>query len=145
MEWSFPYCNDQQDGSAWAVFGAPIPYERFAGFSLEYNFVPLFYILNVMVAFGIALPLVRWTAEHFARGWPRAAYGAMSVCGLVLCIVMSAHHSLLIGTGLWHPVASVVRAPYDSYGELRPVRISLGRHHDCAPSAFWFERRWYAR
>lgn len=141
LEWSFPYCNDQSDGPAWAVFGAPIPYERFAGNSLEYNFVPLFYLLNVIVAFAIALPLVRWTVEHFARRWPRAIlYSSISISGLVLCVVMSARHSLLIGTGLWRPVASIVIPPYDSYRVLRPVRISLGRHYGCVPSTFWFAR-----
>jgi hypothetical protein len=142
VEWSFPYCNDQSDGPGWAIFGAPIPYERFAGNSLEYNFVPLFYIVNVLVAFAIALPLVRWTAEHYSRRWPRAIYGTISVSGILLCIVMSVHHVFLVGDGLWRPVASVVFPPYDSYRVLRPVGVSLGRHCSCVPSTFWFARTW---
>ena len=77
IEWSFAYCNDPQDGPASAIFGAPFPYERWWGASsMVYEFVPHFYVLNVLVLFGIALPIVRWTAERLARRSPRAAYRA---------------------------------------------------------------------
>lgn len=144
IEWSFPYCNDPQDGPASAVFGAPIPYERWWGASsLVYEFVPHFYGLNILVLFAIALPIVRRAAEHLERRWPRA-YGAIAICGAVLCALVVARHALVLATGLWRPVASIERPPYDSYEVLRPVGMSFERHYDCTPSELWFPPKWHA-
>lgn len=145
IEWSFPYCNDRQDGPASAVFGAPFPYERWCGAtSLVYDFVPLFYVLNVLILFSIALHIVRRTAEHLARRSPRAAYGTIAVCGALLCWLVTARHVLLLAIGFWFPVASIEKPPYDSYDVLRPVGVSFGRHYDCTPSKFWFPPKWHA-
>lgn len=138
IEWSFPYCNDPQDGPVSAVFGAPFPYERWWGASsFVYEFVPHFYVLNVLVLFGIALPVVRRAAEHLARRWLRA-YSAIAICGAVLCALVIARHAFVLATGLWRPVASIAKPPYDSYDALRPIGMSFERHHDCTPSKFWF-------
>jgi Na+/proline symporter len=145
IEWSFAYCNDPQDGPASAVFGVPFPYERWSGASsLAYNFVPHFYVLNLLVLFGIALPIVRRTAEHLARRSPRTAYRAIAVCGVLLCALVTGRHALVLATGLWDPVASIEKPPYDSYDALRPVGVSFDRHYDCTPSKFWFPAKWHA-
>jgi hypothetical protein len=145
IEWSFAYCNDPQDGPASAVFGVPFPYERWSGASsLLYDFVPHFYVLNVFVLFGIALPIVRRTAERVARRSPHAAYRTIAVCGVLLCALVTGRHLLVLATGWWDPVASIERRPYDSYGALRPVGVSFDRHYDCTPSKFWFPTRWHA-
>lgn len=144
VEWTFPYCNDPQDGPASAVFGAPIPYERFSGFSLEYDFVPHFYVLNIIVLAGIALPVIHGTAAYLARGFSGGVYRLLAQCGLLLGAAVCARHALVLFLGLWHPVASIEHLPYDSYRELRPVRISLGRHYDCSRSTFWFGPKWRA-
>src|SRR5689334_18455159 len=55
VEWSSRSCNDPQDGPVWAVFGAPLPYERFSGVSSEhYDFVPYLYLLNIVILSGLA-------------------------------------------------------------------------------------------
>jgi Na+/proline symporter len=137
IEWSSAYCSNPYDGPASAVFGAPFPYERWSGASsLLYVFVPRLYVLNILILFGIALPVVRWTAERLARRSSRAVYRALAIGGVLLCGLMAARHAL--GIGLWQPVASIVSPPYESYEGLRPVGVSLGRHYDCTPSEFWF-------
>lgn len=145
IEWSFAYCNDPQDGPASAVFGAPFPYERWSGASsLVYEFVPHFYVLNVLALFSIVLPIVRRTAERLALRSARAAYGSFAVCGVLLCAMVTARHALVLAAGLWLPVASIEKPPYDSHDALRPVGVSFGRHYDCTPSKFWFTPRWHA-
>jgi hypothetical protein len=139
LEWSFAYCNNPQDGPASAVFGSPLPYERWSeASSLAYVFVPHLYVLNVLALFGIVLPVVRQIAEHLARRSARAVYGSLGVCGALLCTLVTARHALVLATGLWIPVASIEQPPYDSYDALRPLGVSFGRHYDCTPSKFWF-------
>lgn len=145
VEWSFAYCNDPQDGPISAVFGAPLPYERWWGVSsLVYEFVPHFYVFNVLVLFGILLPVVHRIAEYLARRSPRAAYRAIKVCGVLLCMLVIARHALVLAAGLWLPVASIEKPPYDSYNAFRPVGVSFERDYDCTPSKFWFPPRWHA-
>jgi hypothetical protein len=89
IEWSFSYCNDPQDGPASAVFGAPLPYERWGGASsLVYEFVPHFYVFNVLVLFCILLPIVRRTAEYLACRSLRMASRTIEVCGVLLCVLV---------------------------------------------------------
>lgn len=145
IEWSFPYCNDPQDGPASAVFGAPLPYERWSvATSLAYDFLPRVYLVNIVICFAVSLPLVRYLAERMATRSPQVVYGTLGVTGFVLCGLVVVHHWFVLATGLWCPVASINFPPYDAYEELRPVGISLGRHYDCTPSSFWFPSQWQA-
>jgi Na+/proline symporter len=145
IEWSFAYCNDPQDGPVSAVFGFPFPYERWSGASsLLYDFVPHLYVLNLLILFGIALPIVSRTAEYLARRSPRRVYRAFAVWGVLLCALVTGRLALVLATGFWDPVASIEKPPYDSYGGLRPVGVSFDRHYDCTPSKFWFPAKWHA-
>ena len=75
LEWSFPYCNDPQDGPASGVFGFPFPYVRWGGFSsLIYVFMPHLYAVNLLVRSALALVLVRAIVGRLASvsatsGW----------------------------------------------------------------------------
>jgi hypothetical protein len=134
LEWSFPYCNRQEDGPASAVFGLPFPYERWSGAtSLQYEFMPHLYALNLVLWLCLAWPLfrvlTRTRAVHRLR---------LVIVGALLCAAIVVWKTLVLVEGAWQPVRSITHAPYDAYGELRPVGIALGRHYECTPSAFWF-------
>src|SRR5215213_2704272 len=67
IEWSFPYCSSQEDGPASAVYGMPLPYIRWAGVSsMEYELMPLILILNLVILFAVAFPLVSWAVKKVA-------------------------------------------------------------------------------
>jgi hypothetical protein len=140
IEWSFPNCSSSWDGAAPAVFGAPLPYQRWAGASLEYTFVPHLYALNVLLIFGLTLFVVHGSTARLAKRWPRRTSLALFIPGMVLCIGLLGLEISALG-GLWHPVASIETLPGESLRDLRPLRVTTGRHYDCRPSwlsAFWF-------
>lgn len=137
VEWSFPYCNDPRDGPASAVYGAPLPYERWSGASsLQYDFVPHLYILNLGILCAATWPLFR----RLSHRWSAVNDRRIGMLGLSLCLLVGGWHIFYLSSNLGSPVASLEHAPYDSYRELRPVGVALimERHYDCSPSSFWF-------
>jgi hypothetical protein len=67
IEWSYPYCLSPVDGPASAVFSVPFPYVRWTGVSsLEYEFMPLVYVLNIPALSALVWPLTRLL--HSQRG-----------------------------------------------------------------------------
>jgi hypothetical protein len=142
IEWSFPYCSAQEDGPAAAVFGMPFPYIRWSGVaSLEYEFVPLVYALNVLALLALAWPLTGLLLRSFGerRSGIRIAMGAI---GLAFALVVSAGIAFLIGVGAWHPAASMRLYGQDTYFDLRPLRFTMmDLHYDCTPSEAWFPTR----
>lgn len=140
IEWSFPNCSDPWNGPSPAIFGAPIPYERWGGSSLEYVFMPHVYLLNVALLMVVVFPFARGFSKVLARRWPQLTYRGLIASGLLLCIGVLGVQVLALGT-FWHPVTSIADLPGDSWRELRPIRVTMGRHYHCAPSAistFWF-------
>ncbi|MEZ4302070.1 MAG: hypothetical protein R3B70_44480 [Polyangiaceae bacterium] len=139
VEWAAPDCNDPQDGPVYALFGAPLPYERFSGASsMMYDFVPWMYVINI----GILSLLLWWGirgVEKRIRGrMPRWVTGAAVASGGALAALSLAVHGVWIGLGMWYPVETPHAISYRAYHELRPVGVALGRHYDCKASTFWF-------
>jgi hypothetical protein len=137
VEWSFPYCKDQGDGPAHAVFGV-IPYEHFSGYSsLVFTFQPVLYVANLFVTTllcaGMLLALHRWTRSLGDRGVSRT----LGVVGGLLVAATGARHLVMVEIGLWQPVPAL-DAP-DPWYHLRPVGLALGRHERCTPSKVWFD------
>lgn len=134
LEWSFPYCNDQSDGPASAVFGAPFPYTRASGAtSLEFETVPYLYVLNLAFWCLLAWPLVR---RLVARASGRPAQIATVGGGVLLCAVVVIWN--LVGCrAVWSP-AQLMDEPWEAYRQLRPVGFAIGRHTECTPSTWWF-------
>ncbi len=144
IEWSFPYCNDPQDGPSSAVFGLPLPYERWNMVSsLQYEFMPHIYAINVLVLAALMVPLVRYVAGRLADRSPRRTR-AIAVCIFALGVVGVSWHGLALAAGWWQPTVSIYHPPYDSLAELRPVGVSFGRHYDCTPSSYWFPAHWHS-
>ena len=143
IEWSFPSCSSQEDGPAAAVFGMPFPYIQWGGVSsLEYDFMPLVYALNVLALLALFWPSIRHLLGLFAerRSGIRTALGAS---GLALALVVSAGIVFLIGIGAWQPAAHVGLYGEDRYFDLRPLRFTLNDlHYECTPSQAWFPDRW---
>jgi hypothetical protein len=146
LEWSSPACNDPQDGPVSAVFGAPLPYERFSGgHSMHYYFVPHLYLLNLLFLSAIAWPLVLHVGGRAARRWPQLTRGGMALAGALLCAAVNSLHVFEMAMEEWSPVMSLAQTPdetsYEPYRGLRPVGVSIGRHYDCTRSTFWFALR----
>lgn len=74
IEWSFPYCSSQEDGPESAVFGMPLPYIRWTGVSsLEYELMPLIWVLNIVILSAIAFPFVSWAVKKVGYSRSRQA------------------------------------------------------------------------
>jgi hypothetical protein len=142
IEWSFPYCSSQEDGPAAAVFGMPFPYIQWGGVSsLEYDFMPLVYALNVIALLALAWPLTGLLLRPFGerRSGIRIALGTI---GLALALVVLASTAFLIGVGAWQPTASIRLDGQDTYFDLRPLRFTMNDlHYGCTPSHAWFPIR----
>jgi drug/metabolite transporter superfamily protein YnfA len=137
VEWSSPYCNRQDDGPGWAIYGV-IPYERFSGVSsMVYDFQPASFAANLALLWvlcgAVALALYVWT-PLFAR--PDRARRVAAV-GMVAAALMGAYYVALYSLGWWIPVPSLTDSRYDT--QIRPVGLSVGdRAYECTPSQFWF-------
>jgi hypothetical protein len=143
LEWSFQYCTDPQDGPPSAVFGAPLPYERWNGVSsLQYEFAPHLYVLNIVLVSIVLFPAVRYALVSLGRRPGRLAYRLLKLTGVLLLLTNLASACFALAGGLWQPVFDISHPPYDSYTEFRPVRATLHRHYDCTPSSFWFGPHW---
>lgn len=135
LEWSFPYCHNAEDGPLSAVFGFPLPYTRWSGVSsMEYDFVPYFYLLNVLI---YAAPLV-WAQRWLLRGRPRWVGLVAQVVGGVVVAAGVARASVFLFFSLWVPAFSISMPPYDHLYDLRPVGWVDRPHYACTPSEFWF-------
>ena len=143
IEWSFPYCSSQEDGPAAAVFGMPFPYIQWSGVSsLEYDFIPLVYVLNVLALLALAWPLTRLLLRFFVerRNGIRIVLGTI---GLAVALVVLAGIAFLIGVGVWQPTASIRLYRQDTYFDLRPLRFTINDlHYECTPSHAWFPNGW---
>ena len=137
IEWSAPYCNIQDDGPAWAVYGV-VPYERFSGVSsLVYDFQPILFGINLLVLWALcgaaALTFCRWAPSLLRPERVRVA-AMVAIVGVAL---VGIYRVGLYSTGWWTAVRSL--SDSYSYDELRPVGLSVGhRAYACTPSPFWF-------
>ena len=141
VEWTYPYCLDRSDGPAYAALGMPLPYWMWNGVvSLEHDFMPHVYVVNLILLGLLVFPLVRWLITK-RPGWLRRLLGAVG------CVLLFAHIALtvfLISVGYYRPVTSLGLDGYIRYSDFRPIRISSVRSNApaCTPSPFWFPDGW---
>lgn len=141
IEWSFPYCLSQADGPASAVFGMPLPYIRWSGSSsLEYWFMPLVYVINVLALSALAWPFTRLFLRLLGgRPGIRTSFGLI---GLTLALLVTASLAFSVCVKAYRPTASLRLFPYDTYFDLRPIRFTVNDlHYQCTPSPAWFPDR----
>lgn len=138
LEWTFPYCSDMWDGPSSAVFGMPLPYERWSGASsLVYDVMPHAWLLDLLLLSLLAYRPARWVWMRAPRRIQRFLGGTAAAVSLVsLAFVLQS-----IRDGRVSFVHSIAFPPYDTFAKYRPVALVVGRHHDCTPSAWWFGDR----
>ena len=144
IEWSFPYCTNQEDGPASAVFGMPLPYVRWSGVSsMEYFYMPSIFVLNIIILFAIAFPFVSWAVKRVASTDQSRRRGMLRFAGLTLLLSVGAWNILLVQSGFYKVPVSTIASGYETYSEFRPVRFTFKRlHYDCTPSGYWFKDGW---
>jgi hypothetical protein len=143
VEWSFPYCSSQADGPASAVFGMPLPYIQWSGVSsLEYEFMPLVCVLNVLLLLTLAWPITSLLLRRLPQGRSSLRTG-LGLTGFTLTFLVTAGVVLLMGIGAWRPRLSLAQRPYYTYSEFRPIRFTVNDlHYNCTPSPGWFPHGW---
>lgn len=145
VEWTYPYCLSQSDGPAYAAQGMPLPYWMWNGVaSLEHDFLPHIYILNVILLSLLLFPVVRWVLNRgiFTRlKWLRHVIAGV---GFLLLISHVALTILMVSSGYYRPEKTLGLEDYYRYADFRPVRISVIKSNapDCTPSRFWFPDGW---
>lgn len=139
VEWTFPHCNNAWDGPASAVFGFPLPYERWTmATSLVYEFVPESFILNTLFVASLLLLTTNGVLALLWGRWRRQMTLWAGRVGLALCLWFTLTYLAVLSLGFWVPTTSVFLPTEDGYSSLRPVGLSLGHDYDCTPSEFWF-------
>ena len=145
VEWTYPYCLDRSDGPAYAAQGMPLPYWMWNGVSsMEHDFVPQVYLLNIVLLGLLFFPIVRWAWRRIFRQpltWIQAVVGMVGALLLVTHLALTA---LMISIGFFRTTTSLSLDGYYSFTEFRPVRIGLYRSNapDCTPSHFWYPNGW---
>lgn len=146
VEWTYTYCLSQTDGPAYAAYGMPLPYWMRNGVvSLEHDFMPLAYILNVIVLCLLMFPAVRRILKYgiFSRSkWLRKALGIVGGLMLLSHIALT---GLLVSSGFYRPQKSLGLEGYYRYADFRPVRFGFIKSNaaGCTPSRFWFPDGWH--
>lgn len=138
IEWSFPYCNNPQDGMASAVFGMPLPYTRWSqASSLEFNFMPHIYILNLFILFLLFYPLVRLLMKQVLSSKENKLKSLVAYIGIgltLLSFILKAPHYLHYNLEF-----SILNPLTERYSEIRPIKFIFNDgHYECSPSEYWF-------
>ena len=138
VEWSFAYCSSQEDGPASAIYGFPLPYIRWGGYSsLIYVFMPAAYLANLTLLTYAAYLLIRRLVN---RMHPRRRT-ILGLVGAAFLAIAGLRAIFLIAVGARVPVLSMADDGYST--ELRPVALTLDDSRDsCTPSAWWFPDGW---
>ena len=90
VEWSFAYCSSQADGPASAVFGMPLPYIEWSGVSsMEYEFMPQVYVLNILLLLALAWPITSLLLRRLAEKRTRFRIG-LGVADLSFAFLVTA-------------------------------------------------------
>lgn len=137
FEWSFPYCNIQDDGPAKPAYGFPLPYlQPSTAFSLSPDIMPHALLFNMVLLAALAYPVMGWAVRRLsAAGSIAGAF--IAVPGLLLALLLGVVH-LGFEFQMGQIVGSVARWR-DAYWDYRPLGIILHRtYYDCTPSEFWF-------
>ena len=137
IDWTYPYCFDPSDGPAYIAQGMPLPYLMWNGVaSLEHNFMPHVYVLDLVLIGLVLFPVVRWLMS-------KRSAGMQNLFGAIGCALLLGHVALtiaLVSGGVYRPVASLELEGFYRYSEFRPVKIGLWASSatNCTPSPFWF-------
>ncbi|MCA9710963.1 MAG: hypothetical protein KDK70_34295 [Myxococcales bacterium] len=131
VEWTYPYCEDPQDGPAAAFFGFPFPELRGGASSLEFLFSPGLLALDVAIRAAVLYAVLRFVLRTDRA--TNASRTGMGVAGTVLVSLALARVAFFVGMGSWRPRATIVPDD-DGYRPMRPSGIALTLHATCRAS-----------
>jgi hypothetical protein len=143
VEWTYPYCLGPTDGSAYAAQGWPLPYWMWNGVaSLEHDFLPHVYLLNVLLISLLLFPAIRWVWNRAFSGLPGWMRSSIAIAAALLLLSQLGLTILMVNIGALRPSTNFLLANDNRYSDLRPVRVGLHRSNApvCTPSSFWFPK-----
>jgi len=109
---------------------------------MEYFYMPSIFVLNVVILFAIAFPLVSWAVKRVASPVQSRRRSTLKFVGLALLLSVSAWNILLVQSGFYKVPVSTIASGYETYSEFRPVRFTFKHlHYNCTPSSYWFKDR----
>jgi hypothetical protein len=146
VEWSFSYCSNQEDGPASAVFGFPLPYFRWGGFSSLIDvFMPAVYIANIFLLTAAFFLLSRRLVCRMASPEHPRRRTILGLVGATFLALATIWNTFIIAGGERVPVMSIADDPSGDYLEFRPVALIspvFRFDNSCTPSAWWFPDGW---
>jgi hypothetical protein len=137
FEWTYPYCNIQDDGPSKPAYGFPLPYlQDSAAFSMSPDYMPHVLALNIVLLAALAY-LVMGRTVRWLSAAGRIGGILIAVPGVLLAILFSA---AFLGFELKEGYAvSSIAQWRDRYWDYRPLGIIFEReYYDCTPSQYWF-------
>ena len=129
--WWHPYCDRMDDGPGYFAYGLPFPFRAFSGVSsLEYNFLPFAYLLNLVLMTALFLPTTILVARK-VRAVSRIGAYSLATVGTLLVVVFVWANAWAISIHLLVP-SQTLNSSDDEYFSYRPwvVMRALG-HHAC--------------
>jgi hypothetical protein len=127
--WWHPYCDRMDDGPGYFGYGLPFPFRAFSGVSsLEYNFLPFVYLLDLVLMTALFLPRTIFVARKVEAMSRIGAYSLATV-GTLLVVILVWINALAISSH-WVIPSQTLDSVGDKYFSYRPwiVMRALGRH-----------------
>jgi hypothetical protein len=135
--WTFAACTPVSGtnyGLGEASYGLPFPYFQWSTVSsMEYDWIPWIFVLNVALLTLAASPMARWLSRRLRR--PRWGW-----LGLTLLVAIIAVQAVRINTFLVFSTDRFRGGEFElAFTDLRPTALYFGGgSYECTPSPFWF-------
>jgi len=129
--WWHPYCDRMDDGPGYFAYGLPFPFRAFSGVSsLEYNFLPFVYLLDLVLMMALLLPRTIFVARK-VRAISRVGGYSLATVGTLLVVVLVWINALAISSN-WVIPSQTLDSVGDKYFSYRPwVVMRVLGHHPC--------------
>ena len=129
--WWHPYCDRMDDGPGYFGYGLPFPFRAFSGVSsLEHNFLPFVYLLDLVVMMALLLPKTVLVARK-TRAMSRIGAYSLAMVGALLVVVLVWINAWAILSNGVIP-SQTLDSTGDKYFSYRPwVLMRVLGHHAC--------------
>jgi len=119
LAWWHPYCDRMDDGPGYFGYGLPFPFRAFSGVSsLEYNFLPFVYLLDLVLMMVLFLPKTILMARKVREMSRIGAYWLATV-GALLVVILAWINALAISSN-WVIPSQTLDSVGDKYFSYRP-------------------------
>jgi hypothetical protein len=129
--WWHPYCDKMDDGPGYFGYGLPFPFRAFSGVSsLEYNFLPSVYLLDLVLMTALFLRATIPVARK-VRALSRIGAYSLATVGTLLVVVLVWINAWAISNH-WVIPSQTLDSVGDKYFSYRPwVYMRILGHHAC--------------